>query len=62
MEKKWWYDGNENEGCVAWKAKMDYDGGCCSLRMLGTLVDFLCAGTFRLIISSASLLSAWKSG
>ena len=32
MEKKWWYGGNENEGCVAWKAKMDYDGGCCSLR------------------------------
>ena len=30
--------------------------------LLGTFVVFLCAGTFRLIFSSASLLSAWKSG
>jgi hypothetical protein len=30
--------------------------------LLGTFVDFLCAGTFRLIFSSASRLSAWKSG
>ena len=32
MEKKWWYDGNENEGCVAFKlkVKMGFDGCCCS--------------------------------
>ena len=32
MEKKWWYDGNENEGCVAWKVKMDYERCGCSLK------------------------------
>jgi hypothetical protein len=35
MERKWWFDGNENEGCVAWTVKMDYDGCCCSLKKTG---------------------------
>ena len=28
MGRKWWFDGdeNENEGCVAWKAKIGCDG------------------------------------
>ena len=30
--------------------------------LLGIFVDFLCAGTFRLMFSRASRLSAWKSG
>jgi hypothetical protein len=66
MERKWRFDGIENEGCVAWKVKMEYYGRLWEDRdvvvLLGRFVDFLCEGTFRLIFSSASRLSAWKYG
>ena len=48
----------EGEDRLRWLSEEDRE----VVVLLGTFVVFLCAGTFRLIFSSASLLSAWKSG
>jgi hypothetical protein len=50
----------EGEDTLRWLLFVEEDREVVVL--LGTFVDFFCAGTFLLIFSSASRLSAWKSG
>ena len=70
-ERKWRFDGNENEGCVTGdERRITMNSYCCKkfeedgevMVLLDRFVDFLSAGTFCLIFSNASRLSAWKSG